>query len=293
MQSSKHGLDTFLLLAKHREDHCPSRELLEKLIEELNIYICKRTEPSLNGLSATESASTVLPEPQEPEEKARLERQRRWANRLRLEQAFPYELRDIFPPNEMIEPDRRLPEDTDQGSDGSLHAFKDPIHHLRLFANYLTPRKGMLSADTWRAVSVITRNLILTWLILLPVLITVMLLGQAYLRLARPLLNENNKHADLILMLAPLIVLVGFSVVIAIGWLICNRESASKLDWLVQIACLLALFLLLASGLYSTNALRAFIFALERPVWISLGVWAVITLVLFSLIWFGGPSHAK
>ena len=26
----------------------------------------------------------------------------------------------------------------------------DPIHHLRRFSNYLTPRKGLLSADTWR-----------------------------------------------------------------------------------------------------------------------------------------------
>ena len=308
MQSSKHGLDTFLLLAKHREDHCPSRELLEKLIEELNIYICKRTEPSLNGLSATESASTVLPEPQEPEEKARLEKQRRWANRLRLEQAFPYELRDIFPPNEMIEPDRRLPEDTDQGSDGSLCAWEDPIHHLRLFANYLTPRKGMLSADTWRAVSVITRNLTLTWLILLPLLITLMLLGQAYL-----LLNPATRNAflcaglnsspylpcagqgsiSLVATLAPLAVLLGWSVVMAIGWLICNRESSSPTDWIVQTVCLLALCALMASVVNSVPALSNTVVMLFQPPYlIVLIMWAVVAAVSVLFIWHWG-LHAR
>src|SRR5690606_32169054 len=52
--------------------------------------------------------------------------------------------------------------------DASLSARqRDPIHHLRLFANYLTPRKGLLSADSWRGATVVTRNLALTWLVLL------------------------------------------------------------------------------------------------------------------------------
>src|SRR5438132_1086769 len=47
----------------------------------------------------------------------------------------------------------------------------DPLHHLRLFSNYLTPRKGLLSADTWRAIAVVSRNLGLTWMVLLPLLL--------------------------------------------------------------------------------------------------------------------------
>src|SRR4030095_2186723 len=38
------------------------------------------------------------------------------------------------------------------------------------FANYLTPRKGILSGDTWRAIAVVTRNLLMTWVMLLPIL---------------------------------------------------------------------------------------------------------------------------
>lgn len=60
----------------------------------------------------------------------------------------------------------------------------DPVHHLRLFANYLTPRKGALSPDTWRAVAVISRNLLLNWLILMPLLLSCLLLGRTYFLLS-------------------------------------------------------------------------------------------------------------
>lgn len=109
---------------------------------------------------------------------------------------------DIFPPSEMIEPIRSKESylnieqpsvstgatpRTQSGArsktkiaESSINAGKDPIHHLRLFANYLTPRKGFLSMDTWRAVTIFTRNIILTWLVMLPVLIAVILFGQLY-----------------------------------------------------------------------------------------------------------------
>jgi predicted acylesterase/phospholipase RssA len=59
-------------------------------------------------------------------------------------------------------------------------AADDPIHHLRLFSNYLTPRKGLFSADTWRAATFVTRNLALTWLMLLPILFLLLLAARIY-----------------------------------------------------------------------------------------------------------------
>lgn len=53
------------------------------------------------------------------------------------------------------------------------------LRHLRLHSNYLTPRKG-LSWDTWRAVTVIARNLVLTWAVLLPFTVAVVLVAQIY-----------------------------------------------------------------------------------------------------------------
>ncbi|MBI1733531.1 MAG: patatin-like phospholipase family protein [Candidatus Rokubacteria bacterium] len=85
-----------------------------------------------------------------------------------------------FPASERIEPDRASEYRNPRLPDGALAAGADPIHHVRLFANYLTPRKGLMSADTWRAVAVVSRNLIFTWCVLLPILLAVVLAGQLY-----------------------------------------------------------------------------------------------------------------
>jgi hypothetical protein len=134
-------------------------------------------------------------------------------NRMILEDAYPdliarrsYVDEECFPPRERIEPERgrfylyepnatgaRPDELRRRIADGAMSAGHDPIHHLRLFANYLTPRKGALSGDTWRAVAVISRNLILTWMILLPVFIAVMLAGQLYY-VVNPSTTEDFLH---------------------------------------------------------------------------------------------------
>jgi hypothetical protein len=102
--------------------------------------------------------------------------------------------KEIFPEHEKLEPHRasrylgnrknnRQPEGSMCVEDG------DPIHHLRLFSNYLTPRKGALSTDTWGTVVYISRNLALTWLSLLPILFAFVLIGQFYF-----LLQKNSAY---------------------------------------------------------------------------------------------------
>jgi hypothetical protein len=49
-----------------------------------------------------------------------------------------------------------------------------PIHRLREYSNYLSPRLGILSADTWVLGATYVRNLLLNWLVLLPVLVAVL-----------------------------------------------------------------------------------------------------------------------
>ena len=101
----------------------------------------------------------------------------------------------IFPPPEDIESERddrraqmekegsRADVDRPQIKDSAINAATDPIHHLRLFSNVMTPRKGILSGDTWRAIASITRNILLTWLILLPILLAAIIIGQAWFTL--------------------------------------------------------------------------------------------------------------
>jgi len=49
-----------------------------------------------------------------------------------------------------------------------------PLHRLREYSNYLSPRLGLLSADTWVLGATYIRNLLLNWLVLIPVLIAVL-----------------------------------------------------------------------------------------------------------------------
>jgi hypothetical protein len=45
-----------------------------------------------------------------------------------------------------------------------------PIRHLRNYSNYLSPRLGLLSSDSWTLASLYVRNLLLNWLVLVPLL---------------------------------------------------------------------------------------------------------------------------
>ena len=47
----------------------------------------------------------------------------------------------------------------------------EPVYHLRAYSNYLAPRVGLLSADTWTMFSVYLRNLLLNQFILLPMML--------------------------------------------------------------------------------------------------------------------------
>lgn len=51
-----------------------------------------------------------------------------------------------------------------------------PIRHLRGYGNYLTPQKGALSTDTWTSVMIYLRNLLLSWLYLVPLLMALLTL---------------------------------------------------------------------------------------------------------------------
>jgi hypothetical protein len=45
-----------------------------------------------------------------------------------------------------------------------------PLVALRAYSNYLTPKLGLFSGDTWAAAAIIARNILLNWLVIIPVL---------------------------------------------------------------------------------------------------------------------------
>ena len=69
----------------------------------------------------------------------------------------------------------------------------DPIQHLRDYNNYLTPKLGLFSADTWTIVATVICNMILNWLVLVPLL----LFALAIPRLMVSLLTSGNPDGDL------------------------------------------------------------------------------------------------
>lgn len=61
----------------------------------------------------------------------------------------------------------------------------DPIQHLREYNNYLSPKLGAFSGDTWTLASTITRNIFLNWLVLIPLLMLALMAPRLLLSTAR------------------------------------------------------------------------------------------------------------
>jgi hypothetical protein len=58
-----------------------------------------------------------------------------------------------------------------KAADSPLSAEPKPVANLREYSNYLTPQLGLFSGDTWSAAAIILRNLILNWLVIIPLLV--------------------------------------------------------------------------------------------------------------------------
>ena len=60
--------------------------------------------------------------------------------------------------------------------------WPDPIRWLRRYSNYLTPSKGLLTTDTWAAISIWSRNTMLNQIVLISALFLFLLLPTSTLR---------------------------------------------------------------------------------------------------------------
>ena len=52
----------------------------------------------------------------------------------------------------------------------------DPIQHLREYNNYLSPQMGFFSADAWTLGATMVRNILINWLVLVPLLMLALML---------------------------------------------------------------------------------------------------------------------
>ncbi len=56
----------------------------------------------------------------------------------------------------------------------------EPIRRIREYSNYLDPKTGLLSVDVWSLVSTVARNLLLNWLVLVPIIAAALLVPRVY-----------------------------------------------------------------------------------------------------------------
>jgi Patatin-like phospholipase len=170
--------------------------------------------------------------------------------------------------------------DRQQVKDSAINAATDPIHHLRLFSNFITPRKGLLSADTWRAITTTLRNIILTQLILLPIVLAVILIGQAWFLI--PLADTATPIARLVkALLLPLMLLVGSVAAVSV-WIVATRRLDSWGDKIVVTVGGIA-FVALTALILSTlgvSSLAIFLAAALLSVWM---LYVFLRLFVFQL----------
>ncbi|HEY9403737.1 MAG TPA: patatin-like phospholipase family protein [Pyrinomonadaceae bacterium] len=75
----------------------------------------------------------------------------------------------------------------------NLPPEQEQIRHLRSYSNYLSPKLGLFSVDTWTLVAIYLRNLFLNWLVFIPLLMAALLLPRIYAAL---ILRNFGFHLD-------------------------------------------------------------------------------------------------
>lgn len=77
----------------------------------------------------------------------------------------------------------------DQLKNSSPHTKIDPepetLRYLRTYSNFLTPKVGLLTADTWTFIGIYLRNLLLNWTVLIPLMLAVLALPRLVIAMLR------------------------------------------------------------------------------------------------------------
>jgi hypothetical protein len=106
-----------------------------------------------------------------------------------------------------------------------LEPEAEPIRHLRNYSNYLSPKLGLLSADTWTLVAIIVRNLILNWTVFIPLLAAALLVPRIYVALIHLLWSDGNNESK---WLTGFIIAAFLAGVVAVAYMGALRPTLKK-----------------------------------------------------------------
>ena len=107
-----------------------------------------------------------------------------------------------------------------------------PVRWLRNYSNYLSPHLGFFSADSWTLLGIYLRNLHLTWLVLLPLLLMPLLAPRWIITLAQ--INPNGASPPLVTASSLLVLGIGLAVIALIYLHLCRptlREYRRDTWW--------------------------------------------------------------
>jgi Patatin-like phospholipase len=170
------------------------------------------------------------------------------------------------------------------------HQEPRPIRFLREYSNYITPRLGVLGADTWTAVAIYVRNLFLNQLILVLFLASILLIPHiaAWISYwATESLNVSNFLAPITVFLLLLLALT------VVAWNMKNltgvhSETGTKFPWYAQLGWVLALVaapLFLAAWIAGVSLMRLFTFFHCWWEWPALGIAVFGVVWVFASLW--------
>lgn len=69
----------------------------------------------------------------------------------------------------------------DRPNQSPINPEPEPLFHLRRYSNYMSPKFGLLSADTWALVGIYLRNLFLNWMVLIPLMLAALALPRLWM----------------------------------------------------------------------------------------------------------------
>jgi len=69
-----------------------------------------------------------------------------------------------------------------------------PVQYLRDYSSFLTPKAGLMTADTWTFIGIYLRNLLLNWLVFIPLILSILMIPRLVVTmiLAQPLMEEQR-----------------------------------------------------------------------------------------------------
>ena len=110
----------------------------------------------------------------------------------------------------------------------NLEPEAEPIRRIREYSNYLDPKVGLLSVDVWSLISTVARNLLLNWLVLLPLIAAALLVPRVYYALTM-LGTQDWIDRDRLIWWSEWLLLVGFGLIaIALVYIVRDLPSLQQ-----------------------------------------------------------------